>query len=128
MKDNIEFQIEQMNSTDAEQILKWTYQEPYSIYSMDESEESLNELLNGSYYLVLDDGGNLTGYFCFGESAKVPAGNLYGAYERKDYTDIGLGIRPDLCGQGLGLRLLEQGILKRLMIVGMVRMSFLKSH
>lgn len=105
------FEIEKMNHKDAEQISKWTYTGPYSIYSMDGSEECLNELLDGSYYSVNDKDGNLIGYFCFGKAAQVPAGNRFGAYDSNEYTDIGLGVRPDLCGQGLGLRFLQEGML-----------------
>lgn len=110
MSDPIKYQIKQMNIEEVNQIVKWKYLSPYSIYNMNETAECLNELLNGSYYSVLDGVDNLIGYFCFGKSAQVPAGNLYGAYNDDDYTDIGLGVRPDLCGKGLGLRFLEQGI------------------
>lgn len=33
-----------MNYKEAEQILNWKYQEPYSIYNMDESDECIDEL------------------------------------------------------------------------------------
>lgn len=104
------FLIKKMNRIDAEIISKWTYQEPYSIYNMDGSEECMSELLDGSYYSAFDEEDNLIGYFCFGKSAQVPAGNQFRAYDDNAYTDIGLGIRPDLCGKGLGFSFLEKGI------------------
>ena len=102
--------IKQMNNDEAKQASKWIYEEPYSIYSMDESDDTINELMNGHYYSVLDEAENLVGYYCFGESAQVPAGNEFGVYDSAYMTDIGLGIKPDLCGQGLGLRILSSGI------------------
>lgn len=106
----MKFNIQLMNYEQAKQISKWTYKEPYSIYSMVENGECVNELLNGSYFSVLDTKNQIVGYFCFGDSAKVPAGNKYGAYELKDIIDIGLGIIPDLCGQGIGYDFLKAGL------------------
>ncbi len=40
----------------------------------------------------------------------IPVGNQFGVYNSADMTDIGLGIKPDLCGQGLGLRFLSSGL------------------
>jgi RimJ/RimL family protein N-acetyltransferase len=102
--------IKQMNYEEAKQISKWIYKEPYSIYSMDESENCINELLNGYYYSVSDIENNLVGYYCFGEAAQVPAGNQFGVYDCKDITDIGLGINPNLCGQGLGEKFFNSGL------------------
>lgn len=106
----MKFYIQQMNYEHAKQISKWTYKEPYSIYSMVESEECINEFLNGSYFSVLDNTNKIMGYFCFGDSAKVPAGNKYGAYDLKEFIDIGLGIKPDLCGQGVGYDFFKEGL------------------
>lgn len=99
-----------MNYDEAKQISKWVYNEPYSIYSMDESDGCINELLNGYYFSAFDRENNLIGYYCFGESAQVPAGNQFGVYDFKDITDIGLGIKPDLCGQGFGFGFLNSGL------------------
>lgn len=52
---NMELNIKQMNYNEAKQISKWIYKEPYSIYSMDESENCINELLNGYYYSVSEE-------------------------------------------------------------------------
>ena len=110
MSDHIEYKINLIGIEEAKQIVKWRYQDPYSIYNMDETDECLNELLNGSYYSVTDSQDNLIGYFCFGKSAQVPADNAFGAYSDDSYADIGLGIRPDLCGKGFGLGFLKAGI------------------
>ncbi len=106
----MKYLIKQMNYIEAEMISKWRYTEPYSIYNMDDSRESIEELLNGSYYSALDSQDNLIGYYCFGESAQVPVGKQFGAYKSEEYIDIGLGIRPDLCGKGIGIEFLRKGI------------------
>ncbi len=106
----MELNIKQMNYDEAKQISKWIYQEPYSIYSMDGSDNCIGELLNGTYFSASDEENNLIGYYCFGESAQVPVGNQFGAYDCKDITDIGLEINPNLCGQGLGLKFFSSGL------------------
>jgi hypothetical protein len=89
-----------MRHDEAKQISRWIYEEPYSVYSMDESDNCIKELLNGNYFSALDNKNNLVGYYCFGESAQVPIENQFGVYESRGITDIGLGIKPNLCGQG----------------------------
>lgn len=102
--------IDLMNMEEAVQVSKWKYEEPYSIYSMDESEECINEFINEKFYSVKDEENKLLGYFCFGNSAQVPVGRKFGAYEDKKFTDIGLGINPNFCGQGMGYEFLKEGI------------------
>lgn len=106
----MKYRIEPMDEARAEVISQWKYSDPYSIYNMDGSAEDISELLNGTYYAVLDREEDLIGYYCFGESAQVPAGRQFEAYEARAFTDIGLGIRPDLCGQGKGAEFLEVGM------------------
>jgi hypothetical protein len=80
--------IRKMNSAEAKEILGWVYEAPYSLYNMVPSESSLKELLCGNYYSASDGENNLIGYYCFGESAQVPAGDLFGVYRSKDFLDI----------------------------------------
>jgi RimJ/RimL family protein N-acetyltransferase len=93
--------INSMDELGARQISNWKYEGQYSLYSMDGSNECVSELLNGSYYLVKDEK-EVIGFYCFGQAAQVSAGYLHGAYESNEIIDIGLGMRPDLCGKGLG--------------------------
>src|SRR5206468_9220263 len=50
------------------------------------------------YQAVRDEDGELVGFCTFGEDARV-AGYIY----PDDALDIGVGMRPDLVGRGLGL-------------------------
>lgn len=102
--------ISQMNWEQANQISNWGYEEPYEIYSMDGSDECINELLNFNYFSVTDDEEKLIGYFCYGEAAQVPAGRKFDVYDDTNLVDIGLGIKPELCSKGLGNEFLLMGI------------------
>lgn len=95
---------------EAKIIANWKYDEPYAIYNMDENDSSLREQLDGSYYSATDEEGNLTGYFCFGQSARVPAGEMAGVYHEEGFTDIGLGMAPGLCGRGYGYDFMHAGM------------------
>ena len=97
----MQFSIQRISRNDAIQILNWKYNAPYDFYNNEENEESIKELLGNSYSIVVDENNQLIGFFCIGNSAQVPAGTQYGAYSEK-CIDIGLGMRPDLTGQGLG--------------------------
>jgi len=62
------------------------------------------------YHSVYDDRGELAGYFCFGEDARVQAGRRLGLYEREPALDVGLGMRPDLTGRGFGAEFVRAGL------------------
>ena len=104
------FFIKKMDETTAVKISTWKYEEPYSIYSMDGSVECIDEFMCGDYYSVTDEEEKIIGFYCFGKAAQVPAGNQHLVYKDNDYVDIGLGMRPDLCGKGFGEKFLSSGI------------------
>jgi [ribosomal protein S18]-alanine N-acetyltransferase len=93
--------IAEMTKDLAKEILLWQYESPYDFYNNELTDESLNELMNQSYIAVVDDNKQLTGYYCTGISAIVPAGNEYGAYN-ENMIDLGLGLKPGLTGAGRG--------------------------
>lgn len=91
----------QMDAADANRVAGWRYEPPYDFYDSDADPEDLAELLDaesreGVYFSVLDEGGDLIGFFQFeGRGAAV---------------DLGLGLRPDLTGKGLGMDFLAAGM------------------
>lgn len=97
----MKFFIRNISTEDALQILNWKYEAPYDFYNNEESEGAVKELLENSYSVIVDDRNQLVGFFCTGDSAQVPAGSQYGAYS-EECIDIGLGMKPDLTGKGLG--------------------------
>jgi ribosomal-protein-alanine N-acetyltransferase len=90
-----------MSDEEATRISGWHYEPPYDFYDATSDPDDLAELLDpkrrkDAYYSVFDGGGDLVGFFQF---------------EREGTTvDIGLGMRPDLTGRGLGARSLLAGL------------------
>lgn len=82
-------------------ILNWHYPYPYDCYNFKANtiQEDLCYLLDekNAFFAVLNRRGELEGYCSFGSDGRVPGGN----YDI-EALDIGMGIRPDLVGQGKG--------------------------
>lgn len=96
------FQYFKMTEQYASLIAGWTYEEPYSLYSMDGGLDDISELMNGDYFYVLDYANELIGFICTGNSARVPGGYQIGIYNDELYIDLGLGLKPELTGKGYG--------------------------
>ncbi|AJD89681.1 hypothetical protein JMA_03640 [Jeotgalibacillus malaysiensis] len=103
------YQVQYMTIEAAQQINQWTYEEPYDLYSMSGDPDDLDELMDGTYFAVYENA-QLIGYFCYGKNAQVPAGRKAGLYEETAYLDIGLGLHPELTGDGKGFSFLSSGL------------------
>ena len=93
--------IDRMTQADAEAISTWRYEPPYDFYDADADVGDLAELLDAGlrgekYFAARDELGELIGFFAFTTNAGVVA--------------VGLGLRPDLTGLGIGLPFLERGL------------------
>lgn len=97
--------ISPMTAEFARAVSQWTYDGVYSFYSHSGEPEGL---LDGTRVACTDTAGALVGYFSFGTGAQIPTVEEQ-VYE-DGYLDLGLGLRPDLCGKGLGLRFLNRGL------------------
>ncbi|MFU8690632.1 GNAT family N-acetyltransferase [Rossellomorea sp. FS2] len=93
--------ITELNREAAEEILAWKYEPPYDFYENERSEEAVAELSGGEYRLVLDESGQIYGFFCTGSSAQVPIGHEFDVYP-DDHVDFGLGMNPTFTGKGTG--------------------------
>ena len=82
------YQILPMTEEYAKQISHWTYEGEYSIYSFQPDEETLAELLDGSYF-ACTFGQELVGYFCFGASATIPTVPGSVSLLQGDFLDFG---------------------------------------
>ena len=96
------FRFRPLTEADAEAIAAWHYPEPYSFYDWTADADDLAELLDpaargDAYWAVEDATGELVGYFSF-----KPAGDAR--------IVIGLGLRPDHTGRGLGAAFLQAGL------------------
>lgn len=82
-------------------ILNWRYTSPYDYYNLDADtiQENLCYLLGSknTFCAILNLQGELEGYCSFGSDGQVPGGDY-----SVEALDIGMGIRPDLVGQGGG--------------------------
>lgn len=105
----MDFFLRPITEAEARSVSRWCYPEPYTAYDGDPA--SVPSLLDPrhAYHAVLDGRGEIVGYFCFGEDATVPAGRRLGLYADAA-LDVGLGMRPDLTGRGLGRRFVHAGL------------------
>jgi [ribosomal protein S18]-alanine N-acetyltransferase len=93
--------VQPMNEEIALQISRWRYNDQYCFYNMDEN--YIENMITNEYYAVFDEREGIVGYFCLGEEARVPSGYRQGVYVGSaSVMDIGIGMRPDLTGKGLG--------------------------
>ena len=90
-----------MDQADAASIAAWKYESPYSFYDWTADADDLALLLDaetreGRFFSVVDGDGALVGFFEF----------------RVEATDVvvGLGLRPDLTGRGLGQQFVDAGL------------------
>jgi RimJ/RimL family protein N-acetyltransferase len=88
-------------TAEFEQIVRWQYAPPYDTYNTPESDYKetvcyFHELAENFVVIVTQDN-TLLGFCSFGEDGQVPGGD----YSTKA-LDIGMGMRPDLTGQGHG--------------------------
>ena len=98
--------IKVVNEEYARMISSWTYEDIYSFYNHDIS--NISSLLDGNHYVLLDDKGDIIGYYCYGEDARIPT--IEEEVYDDDYLDYGLGLRPNLCGKGYGQEFVTIGI------------------
>ena len=101
------FTVTEMTEDYAIDISRWQYPAPYEVYSMKGDEEEVDQLMNGLHMAVCDETGDVVGFVAFGWAAQVRGETSRHIYEDESYSDIGLGLRPSLCGKGLGLSLVK---------------------
>lgn len=105
-----EFTIRPMTKMHAWEISNWKYDDIYSFYNRPgASKPTIDaDLTIDDSFVVYDSNGTLIGHFHFGSDAQIPT------VENFDYTcnylDIGLGLRPELCGQRYGAQFTTFGI------------------
>ncbi|WP_438433983.1 GNAT family N-acetyltransferase [Gorillibacterium sp. sgz500922] len=96
---NSVFHLAPLGERQAEELCRWRYEPPYELYNWPawtdmlarEEEFADPEIRTSQYRAVLNEAGELSGFVQFFPLAGV--------------TRLGLGLRPDLCGQGYGANL-----------------------
>lgn len=101
-----------LTEADAHEILSWRYEEPYAVYNIAAEPGTDSELLDprSPHFAAHDEQGRLAGFFSFGTSAEVEEYAAPALYRdddvlRQGVLSVGLGLRPDLTGQGKGVGL-----------------------
>ncbi|EJS55623.1 N-acetyltransferase [Bacillus cereus] len=91
-----------MSQTEAEEIAyNWHYEGKYSFYDIEADQEDLAEFLHdesrGDDTFAVKENGTLIGFFSF--------------FRMNSRTvDIGLGMRPNITGNGFGLQFVNAGL------------------
>jgi [ribosomal protein S18]-alanine N-acetyltransferase len=90
-----------MSQDEAEEVADWRYDPPYDFYDARADESELVLLLDPTRrenrtFSARDENGELVGFFTYARDG--------------DALVVGLGLRPDLTGQGLGTSFVEQGL------------------
>ncbi len=96
-----QIRITLMSQEEAVAIADWRYEPPYDFYDWPADEGDLAELL--------DPVRRGEGYFSARDSAEELIG-FFGFDREGDGVGVGLGLRPDLTGRGLGQSFLEAGL------------------
>jgi RimJ/RimL family protein N-acetyltransferase len=85
----------------AREFVQWEYPPPYNVYN--NPEEQLGEAVHynidpvNNVYAMFNQDNELIGYCSYGPDGQVPGGD----YSEKA-LDIGLMLKPELTGQGMG--------------------------
>ena len=103
------FSFRPLREDDARAMAAWRYEGPYAFYDL--TSEDVDEVLAElpSYLAAVDERDQLAGFFASGPGAQVPGGQRAGLYG-PDALDVGLGLRPDLVGRGLGPAFIAAGL------------------
>lgn len=93
----------------AREFVNWQYEAPYDVYNCPPEEIGDSVQYNidpaNNVYAMLDQNEALIGYCSYGRDAQVPGGDY-----SEEALDIGLMIKPELTGQGMGSAFVEEVI------------------
>ena len=98
---NLNISYHPAQKKNAREFVNWEYEPPYDVYNCppDEIGDAVQYNIDpaNNVYAMLDQNETLIGYCSYGKDAQVPGGDYSEAA-----LDIGLMIKPELTGQGLG--------------------------
>ncbi|MBN2500347.1 MAG: GNAT family N-acetyltransferase [Anaerolineales bacterium] len=101
-----EFTFQPIDEAAARTVLNWRYPAPYDIYNSkpDNIENDIQYLLDPQYpyFSMTNQADELVAFCTYGLDAQVPGGEY-----STEALDIGLGMHPNLTGQGLGIQFVQ---------------------
>lgn len=86
------YELRPLTAAHGEAMAQWRYPGPWAVYDVTGPLDPAE-----GFWSVLDEDGEVAGYACFGVEARVP-----GLGESPGVLDVGVGMRPELTGQGRG--------------------------
>lgn len=95
--------LSSMNENDAREYIAWRYDAPYDIYNVVMDDNELRDYVafcvdpSNRMFAIRDSRAEMVGFCVYGADARINGGDY-----RQDALDIGMGIRPDHTGRGLG--------------------------
>jgi RimJ/RimL family protein N-acetyltransferase len=96
------YQVKPLTAGQVRTFISWQYDGPYALYNLsaENEEEDVRFFLDAQngYFAIASEEGEFLGFCNFGADARVPGGDY-----SLDALDIGMGMRPDLTGQGQGV-------------------------
>jgi GNAT superfamily N-acetyltransferase len=102
----LSFIFKPIDETNIHKFLSWHYEPPYDIYNLagplDEAALAYFMDPQNACHSITDEVGDLLAFCSFG-----PDGQVLGGDYSAEALDIGLGVHPDLTGQGQGSRFVE---------------------
>jgi [ribosomal protein S18]-alanine N-acetyltransferase len=97
------FTFRPLDEISAQTVINWKYEPPYEIYNLasPELESTLQYLLDpqNAFYGIYGQNGDLEAFCSYG-----PDGQVNGGDYSTPALDIGMGVRPNLTGQGRGFQ------------------------
>ncbi|WP_411968306.1 GNAT family N-acetyltransferase [Haloferax sp. YSSS75] len=94
------FSLVPLTESAVEEIVEWRYDPPYHFYDVDADPEEYAEFVDSKTwddkFAVEDDSGDVVGFFTFDSSG--------------DAITVGLGMRPEWTGEGLGAEFVTTGL------------------
>jgi RimJ/RimL family protein N-acetyltransferase len=112
-RDCVNVTFEPITPESAKSLAAWRYPAPYDTYNIGDEAAALAEMLDSRspWFVAFDADNESMGYCCFGTAAEVGwegEPRLWTLGNGDDGTlSVGLGLRPDLTGQHLGLPFFE---------------------
>ena len=108
--DSVAISFHPITPASARALATWRYPPPYDTYDITSAPEAMDEMLDARspWFIAFDSAGAPMGYCCFGTAAEVGWEGNPRLWTIGDKTvSVGLGLRPDLTGQHLGLPYFE---------------------
>lgn len=87
--------VRDWSAADSDAISRWRYADRWSVYDQRDDDPATGT--GGRRAVVSADDGSLVGFYCLGDDARVP-----GLAANEAVVDLGLGMAPELVGQGHG--------------------------